>query len=71
VGSCDVRSVVRLAFLLPVSGNVAPDVRVVLVRRCWRIENQQIHVVLCTILMNSVFGREALIHSGVPDLWEL
>jgi hypothetical protein len=39
VGSCDVWSVVRLAFLLPVSGSVAPDVRVVLVRRCWRIEN--------------------------------
>jgi hypothetical protein len=35
VGSCDVRCVVRLAFLLPVSGSVAldPDVRVVLVRR--------------------------------------
>jgi hypothetical protein len=31
VRSCDVRSVVRLAFLLPVSGSVAPDVRVVLV----------------------------------------
>jgi hypothetical protein len=26
VGSCDVRSVVRLAFLLPVSDSVAPDV---------------------------------------------
>jgi hypothetical protein len=39
--SCDVRCVVRLAFLLPVSGSVAldPDVRVVLDRRCWRIEN--------------------------------
>jgi hypothetical protein len=39
VGSCDVWSMVRLVFLLPVSGSVAPDVRVVLVRRCWHIEN--------------------------------
>jgi hypothetical protein len=39
VGSCDVRCMVRLAFLLPVSCSVAPDVRVVLVRRCWRVEN--------------------------------
>jgi hypothetical protein len=29
VGSCDVRSVVRLACLLPVGGGVAPDVRVI------------------------------------------
>jgi hypothetical protein len=57
VGTCDVRSVVKHACLLPVGGGVAPDVRVTALLAC---RNWQIHVVLCTILGNTVFGCEAL-----------